>query len=64
MDFIDLKKQYQQLKPSIQKRINDILDSASFIMGREISELEEKLADYVGTKYCLSCASGTDALLL
>ena len=64
MDFIDLKKQYLLLKPSIQRRINDILDRAGFIMGSEIFELEEKLADYVGTKYCLSCASGTDALLL
>jgi UDP-2-acetamido-2-deoxy-ribo-hexuluronate aminotransferase len=64
MDFIDLKKQYQLLKPSIQKRINDILDRASFIMGSEISELEEKLAHYTGTKHCLTCASGTDALLL
>ena len=64
MDFIDLKKQYHLLKPSIQKRINDILDRASFIMGSEISELEEKLAHYTGTKLCLTCASGTDALLL
>jgi UDP-2-acetamido-2-deoxy-ribo-hexuluronate aminotransferase len=64
MDFIDLKKQYQLLKPSIQIRINNILDRASFIMGREITELEEKLAHYTGTKYCLSCSSGTDALLL
>jgi dTDP-4-amino-4,6-dideoxygalactose transaminase len=64
MDFIDLKKQYQLIKPSVQKRINDILDRAGFIMGKEISELEEKLAKYVGTKYCLTCSSGTDALLL
>lgn len=64
MDFIDLKKQYQLLKPSIQKRINDILDRASFIMGSEIIQLEEKLANYVGINFCLSCSSGTDALLL
>jgi UDP-2-acetamido-2-deoxy-ribo-hexuluronate aminotransferase len=64
MDFIDLKKQYQLLKPSIQKRFNDILDRATFIMGSEITQLEEKLANYVGINYCLSCASGTDALLL
>jgi UDP-2-acetamido-2-deoxy-ribo-hexuluronate aminotransferase len=64
MDFIDLKKQYQLIKPSVQKRINDILERAGFIMGKEISELEEKLAQYVGTKFCLTCSSGTDALLL
>src|SRR5271157_1104969 len=64
MDFIDLKKQYQLIKPSVQKRINDILDRAGFIMGKEVAELEELLSKYVGTKYCLTCSSGTDALLL
>lgn len=64
MDFIDLKKQYQRIKPSVQKRINTILDCSGYIMGKEITELEEKLASYVGTKYCLTCSSGTDALLL
>jgi len=64
MDFIDLKKQYQLIKPSVQKRINDILDRAGFIMGKEILELEEQLASFVGTKHCLTCSSGTDALLL
>jgi dTDP-4-amino-4,6-dideoxygalactose transaminase len=64
MDFIDLKKQYEHIRPSVQKRINEILDRAGFIMGREITELEDVLARYVGTKHCLSCSSGTDALLL
>lgn len=48
----------------MQKRINEILDRAGFIMGREITELEDVLARYVGTKHCLSCSSGTDALLM
>jgi UDP-2-acetamido-2-deoxy-ribo-hexuluronate aminotransferase len=64
MNFIDLKKQYQILKPLIQKRINAILDNTNFIMGEEIYEMEELLARHAGTQYCLSCASGTDALLL
>jgi UDP-2-acetamido-2-deoxy-ribo-hexuluronate aminotransferase len=64
VDFIDLKTQYQRIKLSVQKRINDILDRAGFIMGSELAELEEKLAHYTGTKYCLTCASGTDALLM
>ncbi len=64
MQFIDLKKQYSRIKPSIQNRINRILDDATFIMGREITELEQNLADYTGTGHCLCCASGTDALLL
>jgi len=64
MDFIDLKKQYQNIKPKVQKRINDILDNARFIMGKEIEELEAVLSRYTQTKYCLTCSSGTDALLL
>jgi dTDP-4-amino-4,6-dideoxygalactose transaminase len=64
MEFIDLKRQYQAIKPSVQKRLNDILERTSFIMGKEVAELEEALARYSGSSYCLACSSGTDALLL
>jgi UDP-2-acetamido-2-deoxy-ribo-hexuluronate aminotransferase len=64
MDFIDLKKQYQAIRPSLQKRLDAIFEKASFIMGKEIPELEEKLASYTGVNHCLACSSGTDALLL
>jgi len=62
--FVDLKSQYQQLKPSIDARIQTVLDHGQFIMGPEVGELEEKLADYVGVKHCIGVASGTDALLI
>ena len=64
MEFIDLKRQQKKIIKSLQKRINNILNSTNFIFGKEIFELEEKLAQYVGVRYCLTCASGTDALLL
>ena len=64
MQFIDLKKQYETIRPLIQQRINAVLEHGQFIMGPEIKELEERLASYVGCKYCVSCSSGTDALLL
>jgi UDP-2-acetamido-2-deoxy-ribo-hexuluronate aminotransferase len=64
MEFIDLKKQYEIIQPLIQQRINAVLQHGKFIMGPEITELETQLASYVGCKYCVSCASGTDALLL
>jgi UDP-2-acetamido-2-deoxy-ribo-hexuluronate aminotransferase len=64
MLFIDLKKQYQIIKPELEKRIAEICDKTNFIMGPEIAELEEKLAAYTKTRFCLSCSSGTDALLL
>jgi UDP-2-acetamido-2-deoxy-ribo-hexuluronate aminotransferase len=64
MEFIDLKKQYEAIQPLIQKRINAVLQHCKFIMGPEIGELEKALASFVGCKHCVSCASGTDALLL
>jgi len=64
MQFIDLKKQYQRIKEDIDARIHKVLESGLFIMGPEITELEEKLADYVGVKYCVACSSGTDALIM
>ena len=64
MEFIDLKKQYELIKPRIQERINEVLRHGKFIMGPEVAELETRLASFVGAKYCVSCASGTDARLL
>ncbi|MFY4730994.1 DegT/DnrJ/EryC1/StrS family aminotransferase [Nitrospira sp. BLG_2] len=64
MEFIDLKKQYERIKPRIQERINAVLDHGKFIMGPEVTELEKQLALFVGSKHCVSCANGTDALLL
>ncbi len=64
MQFVDLKTQYRRLKSSIDARIQTVLDHGQFILGPEVRELEERLAARVGAKYCLGCASGTDALLI
>jgi UDP-2-acetamido-2-deoxy-ribo-hexuluronate aminotransferase len=64
MEFIDLKKQYSLIEKSVQERISAVLKHGHYIMGPEVKELEEKLANFAGTRYCLTCASGTDALLL
>jgi UDP-2-acetamido-2-deoxy-ribo-hexuluronate aminotransferase len=64
MDFIDLKAQYRHLKPAIDARIQAVLDHGQYILGPEVRDLEERLAKRTGAKYCISCASGTDALLL
>tara|TARA_Y100001935_G_scaffold40372_2_gene32477 strand:- start:213 stop:1337 length:1125 start_codon:yes stop_codon:yes gene_type:complete len=64
MQFIDLKKQYQILKSDIQINIDKVLEHGQYIMGPEVAHLEEKLAKFAGSKYCLSCSSGTDALLI
>lgn len=64
MEFIDLKTQYAHLKDKIDKNIEKVLNDSHYIMGKEVKELEEKLAKYVGRKYCITCANGTDALTL
>jgi UDP-2-acetamido-2-deoxy-ribo-hexuluronate aminotransferase len=64
LEFIDLKAQYRRLEHSIQKRMARVMESAHFIMGPEIAELEAALAQKVGARHCVSCASGTDALTL
>lgn len=64
MEFIDLKAQYQYLKEDIGKGIAHVLESAKFINGPEVSQLEQKLQEYTGRRHCISCGNGTDALLL
>lgn len=64
MQFIDLKAQYQALKPEIDANIRSVLDSVQFIGGSYVKELETQLAAFVGRKHCITCANGTDALQL
>ena len=62
MQFIDLKAQYQALKPEIDANIQSVLNAAQFIGGPYVKELEEALAAFTGRKHCITCANGTDAL--
>lgn len=64
MQFRDLKKQYQVLKPQIDQAVTKVMSDANFISGSQVSALEERLAKYVGVKHCISCGNGTDALKL
>ena len=64
MQFIDLSKQQSLIRNNIKQRISKVLDHGQYIMGPEVDELEEKLASYVDAKFCLTCSSGTDALLI
>ena len=64
MDFIDLKTQYRYLKKEIDIGIQTVLNHGQYIMGPEISILEKKLSKFVDTKHCITCSSGTDALLM
>lgn len=64
MEFIDLKAQYRAYKTEIDKAITGIVESTQFIQGPVIRELETELAAYLGVRHAITCASGTDALLL
>lgn len=64
MQFIDLAAQQQRIRQKIEEKIRIVLDHGKYIMGPEINELEKRLAEFVGVKHCIGCASGTDALLM
>ncbi len=64
MQFIDLNAQQKRIYDRILNNIREVLNHGQYIMGPEIEELEKALGGYVGTKYAISCSSGTDALLM
>ena len=64
MQFIDLQAQYGELKQSIDRRIQAVLDHGQYIMGPEVIELEQRLSEYLEVGHTVTCANGTDALQL
>lgn len=62
MQFIDLRAQYKTIENDVNERIKKVLEHGRFIMGPEVQELELRLAEYTGAKYCIGVSSGTDAL--
>lgn len=64
MEFRDIKTQYQELKLEIDQAVSNVMQSAHFIGGPQVKQLEKELADFVGVKHCITCANGTEALSL
>ena len=64
MQFRDLHAQYEALKPEIDAGIQAVIDSAGFILGKPVEELERALASYAGRRHCIGVANGTEALQL
>lgn len=62
--FIDLKQQYALIQEDVESVVLKVLRSGQYILGPEVSELERELAAFVGTKHAVTCASGTDALMI
>ncbi len=64
MDFINLKSQQSRIRESIDRRLAAVLDHGRYILGPEVSELEEELSEFVGCKHTIGVSSGTDSLLI
>jgi len=64
MQFIDLKAQQKRIHARLMENISTVLTHGQYILGPEIKELEKRLGDYTGVRHAVSCASGTDALLM
>ena len=64
MEFIDLKTRQERIRDKIEARVTAVLDHGQYILGPEVAELEQTLADYVGVKHCVGVSSGTDSLLI
>ncbi len=62
IQMVDLHTQYQRLKPEIDAAIQEVVDSAAFIRGKQLKEFETDMANYLGVKHVIGCANGTDAL--
>lgn len=64
MEFIDLKIQHAKIQEKVLNRFKDVMSHGRYIMGPEVSELEKRLANFVGCNHAISCANGTDALMI
>jgi len=64
MEFRDLKAQYEKYKSEIDAAIQEVINNTNFIGGKEVNTLEQRLAEYVGVKHCITCANGTEAMTL
>ena len=62
--MVDLKSQYHDIKTEIDNSIHEVIESAQFIQGPNVTEFESNFSSYLEAKYCIGCANGTDAIQL
>ena len=62
LQMVDLKSQYQRIKPQIDNAIQSVIDSCQFVKGAEVKTFEQELAQYLGVRHAIACGNGTDAL--
>jgi dTDP-4-amino-4,6-dideoxygalactose transaminase len=64
VNFVDLKAQYQTIKPEIDSAIQDVISNTAFVLGKAVANFEQEFASYCGTKHCMGVNSGTSALIM
>jgi dTDP-4-amino-4,6-dideoxygalactose transaminase len=64
LQFLDLKQQFEQIRDEVMDAVTSVMESQRFVMGPEVEQLEREISDYLGCRFAVACASGTDALLL
>jgi len=62
IQMVDLRKQYLQIKPQVDKAVIDVLESTAFINGKPVQDFASSLSSYLGIKHVIPCANGTDAI--
>jgi UDP-2-acetamido-2-deoxy-ribo-hexuluronate aminotransferase len=62
LQMVDLKTQYQKIKPEVDKAVIDVLESTAFINGKPVQDFAASLSEYLSVKHVIPCANGTDAL--
>jgi len=62
--FLDLKRHYDEIKDEVEAQVVEVMRSSSYIGGKYVEEFERKMCDYLNVKHVISCANGTDAIML
>lgn len=62
IQMVDLKGQYEKIKPEVDAAIQDVIDNTAFINGPVVKEFAQNLSDYMGGCHVITCGNGTDAL--
>lgn len=64
LQFLDLKLQFEQIRDEVMRAVTEVLESQRFVLGPEVEHLEGEICDFLGCRFAVACASGTDALIL
>ncbi|MGZ7071633.1 MAG: DegT/DnrJ/EryC1/StrS family aminotransferase [Candidatus Angelobacter sp.] len=64
MQFLDLGRQFEQIRSEVMQAVTHVLETQRFVLGPEVEQLEKEISNYLGCRFAVACASGTDALIL